>query len=112
MGRARWIFYLIKQVDELLFSDSVLELPRLSHPKKDRFYLLRSVWANKGYARYWTRMSTVRGKLEHIYIFLVLLYLAQLPIGPFAFALPVLVWHRLPCRFRMHHLDSVYLVMS
>ena len=32
--------YLIKQVDELLFSDSNLELTRLSHPKKDRFNLL------------------------------------------------------------------------
>jgi hypothetical protein len=105
------IFYLIKQVDELLFSDSVLELPRLSHPKKDRFNLLGSFWANKGYARYWTRMSTIRGKLgAYIYIFLVLLYLAQLPIDPFASALPVLVLHRLPCRFHIHHLDSAYFV--
>ena len=58
MGEQDRCFYLIKQVDELLFGDSVLELPRLSHPKKDRFNLLRPVWANKGYARYWTRMST------------------------------------------------------
>ena len=48
--------------------------------------------------------------LDHIYIFLVLLYLAQLPIGPFASALPELVLHRLPCRFHIHHLDSVYSV--
>lgn len=53
-GGSKIDFYLIKQVDELLLSDSALELPRLSHPKKDRFNLLRSVWANKGYARYWT----------------------------------------------------------
>ena len=57
-GGSKIVFYLIKQVDELLFTDSVLELPRLSHPKKDRFNLLGSVWANKGYARYWTGMST------------------------------------------------------
>lgn len=52
------------------------------------------------------------GKLGYMYIFLVLLYLAQSSIGLFAFAPPVLVLHRLPCRFPVHHLEWVYFVTS